>query len=113
MIGSAVFLTPSLWADDLAVAKEMKVPDTKKFNAAAEPLTYEDVHSVSPALEYYTKESLLGGLWKRPLRYSRRSRSMRDGRVRCLRCPSPRMGSNAESPINSPHRRRSKWKSAN
>ena len=40
--------------------------DPKKLNAAAEMLTYEDVRSVSPALESYTRESLLGGLWKRP-----------------------------------------------
>lgn len=39
--------------------------DTKKFNAAAGLPTYEDVRSVSPALEYYTRESLFGGLWKR------------------------------------------------
>ena len=29
-------------------------------------LTYEDVRSVAPALEHYTKEALLNGLWKRP-----------------------------------------------
>jgi 4-carboxymuconolactone decarboxylase len=63
---SAVFLTASLWGDSLAVAKEMNMSDMKKLNATPEPLTYDDVRSVSPALEYYTKESLLGGLWKRP-----------------------------------------------
>lgn len=42
------------------------MPDTKKFNATAESVKYEDVRLVSPALEHYTKESLLGGLWKRP-----------------------------------------------
>ncbi len=40
--------------------------DSKNFNATAMPLTYDDVRSVSPALEHYTRESLLGGLWKRP-----------------------------------------------
>jgi 4-carboxymuconolactone decarboxylase len=29
-------------------------------------LTFDDVRSVSPALEHYTKRSLLGGVWKRP-----------------------------------------------
>ncbi len=40
--------------------------DMKNFNATAEALTYEDVRSVSPALEDYTRVSLLGELWKRP-----------------------------------------------
>lgn len=31
-----------------------------------EALTYDDVRAVSPALEYYTKATLLDGLWKRP-----------------------------------------------
>ncbi|NYF77811.1 carboxymuconolactone decarboxylase family protein [Granulicella arctica] len=38
----------------------------KKSNARPSMLTYEDVRSVSPALEHYTKVPLLGGLWKRP-----------------------------------------------
>ncbi len=29
-------------------------------------LTYDDVRSVSPALEHYTKTTLLNGVWKRP-----------------------------------------------
>jgi hypothetical protein len=29
-------------------------------------LTYDDVRSVSPALEHYMKETLLDGVWKRP-----------------------------------------------
>ena len=29
-------------------------------------LTYDDVRSVSPALEHYTKTALLDGVWKRP-----------------------------------------------
>jgi 4-carboxymuconolactone decarboxylase len=63
---SAVFLTASLWGNGVAVRKEMNMSNSKKFNATAVPLTYDDVRSVSPALEYYTRESLLGGLWKRP-----------------------------------------------
>ena len=37
---------------------------TKQFLPS--PLTYGDVHSVSPALEQYTKGPLLEDLWKRP-----------------------------------------------
>ena len=49
--------------------------DSKKFNTTAAALTHDDVRSVSPALEYYTRESLLGGLWKRP-ELSPRDRSL-------------------------------------
>ena len=45
--------------------------DSKNFNATAMQLTYDDVRSVSPALEHYTREPLLGGLWKRPALSSR------------------------------------------
>lgn len=38
-------------------------------------LTYDDVKAVSPALERYTREALLGGLWKRP-ELSPRDRSL-------------------------------------
>jgi 4-carboxymuconolactone decarboxylase len=40
--------------------------DTKKRNTLPSVLTYDDVRAVSPALEHYTKEPLLNGLWKRP-----------------------------------------------
>ena len=40
--------------------------DTKKPNALPSVLTYDDVRAVSPALEHYTKDALLDGLWKRP-----------------------------------------------
>lgn len=49
--------------------------DSKKIHATAAPLTYDEVRSVSPALEHYTRESLLGGLWKRP-ELSARDRSI-------------------------------------
>jgi 4-carboxymuconolactone decarboxylase len=62
---SAVLLTSPFWRDSPAVAKEMNMSDSKKPVATAGPLTYDDVRSVSPALEHYTKESMLGGLWKR------------------------------------------------
>ncbi len=47
------------------------MPDRKKI----QPLTYEDVRAVSPALEHYTKSTLLDGLWKGPL-LSPRDRSI-------------------------------------
>ena len=40
--------------------------ETKKLNARPSALSYEDVRAASPALEHYTKESILNGLWKRP-----------------------------------------------
>ncbi len=39
--------------------------DPMKPDATAASLIYDDVRSVSPALEHYTKEFLLDGLWKR------------------------------------------------
>ncbi|MFZ0293268.1 MAG: hypothetical protein WAL52_06655 [Candidatus Sulfotelmatobacter sp.] len=45
-------------------------------------LSYDDVRAVSPALEHYTKGSLLGGPWKRP-EISPRDRSMRNPAVTC------------------------------
>lgn len=39
--------------------------ENTKPNALPSVLTYEDVRSVSPALEQYTKGPLLDGLWKR------------------------------------------------
>ncbi len=40
--------------------------DTTKHNELPAVLTYDDVRSVSPALEHYTRGPLLEGLWKRP-----------------------------------------------
>ncbi len=40
--------------------------ETKKSNALLSVLTSDEVRSVSPALERYTKEPLLNGLWNRP-----------------------------------------------
>ncbi len=40
------------------------MPDTKQPLPAV--LSYDDVRSVSPALEHYTKDTLLGGVWRRP-----------------------------------------------
>jgi len=42
------------------------MPETGKLNTLPSALSYDDVKAVSPALEHYTKEPLLDGLWKRP-----------------------------------------------
>jgi 4-carboxymuconolactone decarboxylase len=47
--------------------------DTKHL--PKETLTYDEVRSVSPALESYTKDALLTDLWSRP-ELSRRDRSL-------------------------------------
>src|SRR5256886_16229134 len=51
----------SLIAMPSAHAQETKAMDNSKPR-----LTSEDVRSVSPALEVYTQERLLGDVWKRP-----------------------------------------------
>ena len=40
------------------------MPDIKRFLPAV--LSYDNVRSVSPALEHYTRDALIGGVWKRP-----------------------------------------------
>ena len=39
--------------------------ETRKLNTRPSGLSYEDVRTVSPVLEHYTKGPLLDGLWKR------------------------------------------------
>jgi 4-carboxymuconolactone decarboxylase len=39
--------------------------DGVQSSAIPSVLTYDDVRSLAPALEHYTKEALLNGLWKR------------------------------------------------
>jgi 4-carboxymuconolactone decarboxylase len=48
----------ALWAASPAFTEESKVMGTKSMNN-------EDIGAVSPALEHYTKEALMHGLWKR------------------------------------------------
>ena len=48
---------------------------TENRDLAKGVLTYEEVQAVSPALENYTKDALLTGLWGRP-ELSLRDRSM-------------------------------------
>lgn len=40
--------------------------EAQKSNTGASAFNYDEVRAVSPALEYYTKGSLLESLWKRP-----------------------------------------------
>jgi 4-carboxymuconolactone decarboxylase len=61
---TAAFMIAGLWGAGPAFTEEMRMTDTKKFNALPSMLTYDDVRSVSPALEHYTKGPLLDGLWK-------------------------------------------------
>jgi len=42
------------------------MPETRKVNTLPSELSDDDVRTVSPALEHYTKEALRNGLWKRP-----------------------------------------------
>ena len=42
------------------------MPETRKLDTLLSTLSCDDVRGVSPALEHYTRERLLGGLWKRP-----------------------------------------------
>jgi len=63
---SATLMIAVLWGAGPTVTEENKMTDTKKPNTLPSVLTSDDVRAVSPALEYYTKGPLLGGLWKRP-----------------------------------------------
>jgi len=47
------------------------MPETRILNTLPSALSYDDVRTVSPALEHYTKGALLDGLWKRPEMSSR------------------------------------------
>src|ERR1700760_2618121 len=64
-MGSAA-LAAICWGGVNAPAKESGMTRSKEPDAAMGTLTYDDVRAVSPALEYYTKATLLDGLWKRP-----------------------------------------------
>jgi 4-carboxymuconolactone decarboxylase len=72
--GSALLIS-ILWGAEPASAKEKRMIDTVKSSEVPSILSYEDVRSVAPALEHYTKEALINGLWKRP-RLSPRDRSI-------------------------------------
>jgi 4-carboxymuconolactone decarboxylase len=65
----------ALWGGSPAYAEEERMTTTTKSYALPSVLTYDDVRAVSPALEHYTKDALLGGLWQRP-ELSTRDRSI-------------------------------------
>lgn len=60
------FFIAALWERRPAFAQEKRMIDAKKLIAPPPGLTYDDVRSVSPALEHYTRGALLDVLWKRP-----------------------------------------------
>jgi 4-carboxymuconolactone decarboxylase len=61
----------TLWTNAIALLSLIAIPsahaqETKAMETLKSPLTFEDVRSVSPALEAYTLNRLLGEVWKRP-----------------------------------------------
>lgn len=66
MKASTAFLLAALLKAKPALAQEKRMTESKRQNTPPPFPTYEDVRAVSPALEYFTKGALLGGLWKRP-----------------------------------------------
>ena len=55
----------ALWKIEPLEAQEKNMAENKKSGSLTTVLTYDDVRSVSPALEHYTREPLLDGVWKR------------------------------------------------
>jgi 4-carboxymuconolactone decarboxylase len=64
----------AFWQKEPLVAQERDMAE-KKSGPVPAVLTHDDVRSVSPALERYTRETLLDGVWKRP-ELSGRDRSL-------------------------------------
>jgi 4-carboxymuconolactone decarboxylase len=56
----------ALWQIEPLAAQEKHMAENKKSSSLPAVLTYEDVRSVSPALEQYTRGPLLDDVWKRP-----------------------------------------------
>lgn len=50
----------------MALASSPVFADEENRKSASSTTTFEQVRSVSPALEKYTREAVLNGLWKRP-----------------------------------------------
>ena len=55
----------ALWRIELLEAREKNMAENKKSGSPPAVLTYDDVRSVSPALEQYTRGPLLDGVWNR------------------------------------------------
>jgi 4-carboxymuconolactone decarboxylase len=55
----------ALWQIEPLEAQEKNMAENKKSGSLPAVLTYDDVRSVSPALEQYTRGPLLDGVWKR------------------------------------------------
>jgi 4-carboxymuconolactone decarboxylase len=56
----------AFWRIEPLETREKNMADNKKSGSLPKVLTYNDVRSVSPALEQYTRGPLLDGVWKRP-----------------------------------------------
>jgi 4-carboxymuconolactone decarboxylase len=63
---AAAILGLTLSAAALAQGNGGPVSDIQASNAGANPVTREDVRAVSPALDAFTQDALLGRAWKRP-----------------------------------------------
>jgi 4-carboxymuconolactone decarboxylase len=55
----------ALWKIEPLEAQEKNMTENKKSGSLTTVLTYDNVRSVSPALEHYTRGPLLDGVWKR------------------------------------------------
>ena len=55
----------ALWRIEPLETEEKNMTKNKKINSLSTALTDDDVRSVSPALEQYTRGPLLDGVWKR------------------------------------------------
>jgi 4-carboxymuconolactone decarboxylase len=73
MQGCAITICASVAGGHGLFGKEIAMTDNKSLPKGV--LSYDEVRSVSPALEAYTKGPLLNGLWKRP-ELSPRDRSL-------------------------------------
>lgn len=71
-LGASILM---LWEGEPLWAREKNMSESDKSASLPVPLTFDDVRSVSPALEHYTRGPLLDGVWKRP-ELTPRDRSM-------------------------------------
>jgi 4-carboxymuconolactone decarboxylase len=56
----------AFWRIEPLETREKNMADNKKSGSLPKVLTYNDVRSLSPGLEQYTRGPLLDGVWKRP-----------------------------------------------
>ena len=63
--GGLTLSVMAFWRIEPLETREKNMADNKKGGSLPKALTYNDVRSVSPALEQYTRGPLLDGVWKR------------------------------------------------